>query len=204
MPCSPTRWLAPLLAQLRLKVDPAGAPSVGGRRYLCVWRLIGSSLFLEQVLRPDLSGGEVLFGQDHFAAPPADVGFFTAREAELRKIRAWLCGKRRRWNREPLWLPATWVPDPIELVLACKGAELGVERADLRMPHPLRVRPPGDDVRFLQFPAGGPPVYQPYKPCLRDHIDGVKLWIELDILRPARSAIRKRVRRFLLEEQRYV
>mgnify|MGYP003338880940 CR=1 FL=1 len=57
--------LAPLLAQIQLTVEPAGAPSVGGRRYLCVWRLIGSSLFLEQVLRPDLSGGDVLFVQDY-------------------------------------------------------------------------------------------------------------------------------------------
>ena len=196
--------LAPLLAQMQLKVDPAGAPSAGGRSYLCVWRLIGSSLFLEQVLRPDLSGGEVLFGQDYFATPPADAAFFTAPEAELRKIRAWLCGKRRRWNREPLWLPATWVPDPIELVLACKGAELGVERADLSKPDPLHVRSPGDDGQFLQFPAGGPPVYQPYKPCLRDHIDGVTQWIDMEILDPARTAIRKRVRRFLTEEQSYV
>lgn len=196
--------LAPLLAQMQLKVDPAGAPSAGGRSYLCVWRLIGSSLFLERVLRPDLSGGEVLFGQDCFATPSVDAGFFTAPEAEVRKIRAWLCGKRRRWNREPLWLPATWVPDPIELVLACKGAELGVERADLREPDPLHVRSSGDDVRFLQFPAGGPPVYRPYKPCLRDHIDGVTQWIDTEILDPARTAIRKRVRRFLTGGQSYV
>jgi hypothetical protein len=148
--------LAPLLAQMQLKVDPAGAPSAGGRSYLCVWRLIGSSLFLEQVLRPDLSGGEVLFGQDSFATPPADAAFFTAPEAELRKIRAWLCGKRRRWNREPLWLPATWVPDPIELVLACKGAELGVERADLSKPDPLHVRLPGDTGESRQFPFPRP------------------------------------------------
>ena len=196
--------LAPLLAQMQLKVEPAGAPRAGERSYLCVWRLIGSSLFLEQVLRPDLSGGEVVFGQDYFASTSAGADFFTAPEKELRQIRAWLCGKRHRWNREPLWLPATWVPDPIELVLACKGEELGVERADLREPDPLHVRSPGDDGQFRQFPAGGPPVYQPNKPCLRRHIAGVMEWIEMEILYPARTTIRKRVRRFLTEEQSYV
>ena len=196
--------LAPLLVQMQLKVEPAGAPRAGGRSYLCVWRLIGSSLFLEQVLRPDLSGGEVVFGQDYFASTSADTDFFTAPDAELRQIRAWLCGKRRRWNREPLWLPATWVPDPIELVLACKGAELGVERADLREPDPLHVRLPGDTGDSRQFPAGGRPVYQRYEPRFRDHIDSVTEWIESEIVNPARSAIRKGVMRFLTENQTYV
>ena len=97
-----------------------------------------------------------------------------------------------------------WVPDPIELVLTCKGAELSVEHPDLRQPDPLQVRSPRDDVGHRQFPVGGPPVYQRYKPCLRDHIDEVTQWIDMEILDPARTAIRRRVRRFLTGEQRYV
>ena len=196
--------LALLLAQMQLKVEPAGAPRAGERSYLCVWRLIGSSLFLEQVLRPDLSGGEVVFGQDYFASASAGADFFTAPEKELRQIRAWLCGKRHRWNREPLWLPATWVQDPVELVFACKGAELRVERADLMKPDPLQVVMPDDERGFLQFPAGGRPVCHPRKPRFRDHIDALKERIQWDVVYPARAAIRARVMRFLQEDQTYV
>jgi hypothetical protein len=66
------------------------------------------------------------------------------------------------------------------------------------------VRLPGDTGESRQFPAGGRPVYQPYEPRFRDHIDSVTEWIESEIVDPARSAIRKRVMRFLTEDQTYV
>ncbi len=196
--------LAPLLAQMQLRPGPAAAPRAGERSYLCVWRMIGSRLFLEAVLRPDLSGGEVVFGQDYFASTSAGADFFTAPEKELRQIRAWLCGKRHRWNREPLWLPANWVRDPVELVFACKGAELRVERADLMKPDPLQVVLPDDERRCLQFPSGGRPVCHSRKPRFRNHIDDLKERIQCDIVDPTRAAIRARVMRLLQEDQTYV
>lgn len=196
--------LAPLLAKLGLRPEPADAPRAGERSYLCVWRQIGCLLFLEQVLRPDLSGGEVVFGRDDSARPPAAEELFEATEAELARIRAWLSGKRRRWNGAGLLLPATWVRDPISLVFACKGAELSVERADLRKPDPLYVWDGSADQyihRARHFPSGGEYSYHCDALSVRERIRAFDQDVRACIADAALAFIRTRFWRWLGEEK---